>query len=151
MSTQELKKIKQNKGQITNAVIDTNGYIRAKNGYKLPIFIRESNSKFLVNTDSINSIPKVDLVKDPLINKLIHERRKTLLMASRDVNEHNEVIAAIFLDDINRKEFWFGDETSVHLSESAQYDIDYGKTNSVLIIHNHPSNSTFSLQDLEQF
>lgn len=46
MSTQALKKIKQNKGQITNAVIDTNGYIIAKPGHKLPIFIRVDSSKF---------------------------------------------------------------------------------------------------------
>lgn len=151
MSTQALKRTKQSEGQITNAVIDTNGYIRAKTGYKLPIFIRDNNSKFLVNTDSINSIPKVNLVKDPLVNKIIHERRKTLLMASRDVNEHNEVIAAIFLDDIQRSEFSFGDESTVNLWKGLQYDVDHSRHSSILIIHNHPSNSRFSLKDLTQF
>lgn len=150
MSTQELKRIKQSESQITNAVIDTNGYIRAKTVYKLPIFIRDNNSKFLVNTDSINSIPKVNLVKDPLVNKIIHERRKTLLMASRDVNEHNEVIAAIFLDDIQRSEFCFGTEHSVQMTKPVRYDIKNSRKNSVFVIHNHPNNSRLSLKDLRQ-
>ncbi len=75
----------------------------------------------------------------------ITNQHKNLLKYARDNNENKEV-AYIFRDGFSERIIVKGDETTVDFTQSI-----VGKGENLFIMHNHPRNSSFSLDDLQEF
>ena len=109
--------------------------------------IIEENSKKAITPISDKAIERVPGVKihgytdEQCI--FIQSQHKELLKYSRDNNENKEV-AFVFDSDLNNRKEFTGSDDKIEFGNSL-----YGKD--LLVMHNHPRNSSFSKLDIQFF
>ena len=111
--------------------------------------IREQSKKPITKiTDSaINRVPKVDIpTYTDEQNSFIQKQHKELLQYAVDENEHKEVAFA-FNDRLEKiGEGFQGTDDKLDLGNAL-----IGKGKDLIVMHNHPRNSSFSNQDIALF
>lgn len=114
----------------------------------LTVHIYEGNKSIPVTPITEEAIAKVKPLNIPGYSaeerEFISEECKKLLEYARDHNEHNEV-AFVYRDGLKNKTIVRGSDDAINF----EYALNSGNT--LLIIHNHPRNHTFSLDDLNTF
>ncbi|EGQ4421663.1 head protein [Staphylococcus pseudintermedius] len=100
------------------------------------------------------AIDKVKLVKIPghtdEENKFIQEKHKELLKDAKENNNSDEVVYISKGDSVSKV---YGNQTSVEIflgSEAGNW-LNYSPNRSLILMHNHPGSSSFSLNDIHSF
>ena len=108
----------------------------------------------------IENIPGICIFNDSLLNNIVEDFCHEVLIQSENIkNAHRYGEIAIAYDIESHNKFTlFGSMHHIELNESinpvAQYFnsiIQEGSYSSVVIVHNHPNNASFSLQDIRLF
>ncbi len=108
--------------------------------------IKETSKKpiTIITDNAIKSVPKVEISGYTAEQcAFIQEQHKELLRCSRDVNNSCEV-AFVFKSNSKNPIKYFGTDNS----------IDFGTGlfgNDIILLHNHPRNTSYSYKDLVQF
>ena len=99
-----------------------------------------------ITDDVIDKIPKVNIegFTDEQ-NVFIQEQHKDLLRHSRDKNENKEV-AFVFRKDLSDRFVVLGGDKDIDFTHVLP-----GKGDNLFVMHNHPSNSSFSDTDIATF
>lgn len=110
--------------------------------------IKEQSKKAITEiTDSaIEHVPKVDIpgyTREQCTE--IQKQHKELLKYSRDKNDNKEV-AFVFRKDLSDRTKFFGKDDKLDFGTGL-----LGKGNDLIVMHNHPRNSSYSLTDLVLF
>jgi hypothetical protein len=101
--------------------------------------------KTMISDDAISRVPKVKIPEfSDEQNTFIQSEHKALLQMAHDMNDDNEV--AFVISDGQRLFRVFGTENAVQLD-----CVIYDERKRYTLAHNHPDNSTFSLQDIAYF
>lgn len=110
--------------------------------------IKEKGSKPITKiTDSaISRVPKVNIdgYSDEQCAE-IQKQHKQLLEYSRDNNDNKEV-AFVFRNDLLDRTKFLGEDDKLDFGTGL-----LGKGNDLIVMHNHPRNSSFSFGDLVEF
>ncbi len=110
--------------------------------------IKEKSSEPITKiTDSaISRVPKVNIdgYSDEQCAE-IQKQHKELLKYSRDKNENKEV-AFVFRKDLSDRTKFLGEDDKLDFGTGL-----IGKGNDLIVMHNHPRNSSFSVTDLVLF
>jgi hypothetical protein len=120
---------------------------------------KKRDHKILITEEAINKVPRIEYKEIPEREyDNIHDLAKRVLKISKDENDSNEVAITYALDNssfIEQKEAYIGvaigGEHGVDpLNSTVAYHLIKGKVDCVVIVlHNHPSLSDFSLTDIE--
>jgi proteasome lid subunit RPN8/RPN11 len=120
---------------------------------------KKRDHKILITEEAINKVPRIEYKEIPEREyDNIHDLAKRVLKISKDENDSNEVAITYALDNISfieQKEDYIGvaigGEHGVDpLNSTVAYHLIKGKGDCVVIVlHNHPSLSDFSLTDIE--
>lgn len=99
-----------------------------------------------ITEQSINRVPKIKVMDDPILTDKIHETNKSILRMSMDENNNKEVASVFTLDgkDIG---FCKGGETSLTISDDADRVLRMGRPS--VVLHNHPRGGKFSYSDID--
>jgi hypothetical protein len=120
---------------------------------------KKRDHKIMITDEAINKVPRIQykhIPKNEYDN--IHELAKSVLKISKDENDSNEVAVTYSLRSdklIERGERYIGvalgGEHSVDpLSDTTAYHLIHSEKECVIIVlHNHPSLSNFSLTDVQ--
>lgn len=108
--------------------------------------IKENNKKTITQiTDiAIENVPKVDIsgyTNEECV--FIQQQHKELLKYSRDNNECNEV-AFLFNSSMSYRNEFIGSDRELNFENSLYGD-------NLILLHNHPRNSSYSLNDIVEF
>lgn len=125
--------------------INSNKHIA--NSSKGDILKEESKKSITPITDkAINRVPKVNIngYTDEQCNE-IQKQHKELLRFSKEHNQNKEV-AFVFREDLTDKTPLLGADDHLDFGTSLS-----GKGNNLMILHNHPRNSSFSDVDISLF
>jgi hypothetical protein len=125
--------------------INSNKHIA--NSSKGDILKEESKKSITPITDkAINRVPKVNIngYTDEQCNE-IQKQHKELLRFSKEHNQNKEV-AFVFREDLTDKTPLLGVDDHLDFGTSLS-----GKGNNLMILHNHPRNSSFSDVDISLF
>lgn len=117
------------------------------NSLKGDILKEESKKSITPITDkAINRVPKVNIngYTDEQCNE-IQKQHKELLRFSKEHNQNKEV-AFVFREDLTDKTPLLGVDDHLDFGTSLS-----GKGNNLMILHNHPRNSSFSDVDISLF
>lgn len=117
------------------------------NSSKGDILKEESKKSITPITDkAINRVPKVNIngYTDEQCNE-IQKQHKELLRFSKEHNQNKEV-AFVFREDLTDKTPLLGADDHLDFGTSLS-----GKGNNLMILHNHPRNSSFSDVDISLF
>ncbi len=117
------------------------------NSSKGDILKEESKKSITPITDkAINRVPKVNIngYTDEQCNE-IQKHHKELLIFSKEHNQNKEV-AFVFREDLTDKTPLLGVDDHLDFGTSLS-----GKGNNLMILHNHPRNSSFSDVDISLF
>lgn len=117
------------------------------NSSKGDILKEESKKSITPITDkAINRVPKVNIngYTDEQCNE-IQKQHKELLRFSKEHNQNKEV-AFVFREDLTDKAPLLGADDHLDFGTSLS-----GKGNNLMILHNHPRNSSFSDVDISLF
>lgn len=117
------------------------------NSTKGDILKEESKKSITPITDkAINRVPKVNIngYTDEQCNE-IQKQHKELLRFSKEHNQNKEV-AFVFREDLTDKTPLLGADDHLDFGTSLS-----GKGNNLMILHNHPRNSSFSDVDISLF
>ncbi|MBO6032533.1 MAG: minor capsid protein [Prevotella sp.] len=109
--------------------------------------IKEKSKKSiaLITDQAINRVPFIDisgLSREQ--NEIIQKYHKELLEYSRTQNNHNEVSFVFPLNNFEDKKIFTGSDDTINFGNNL-----YG--NNLIMLHNHPRNSSFSLNDVSEF
>ena len=101
-----------------------------------------------ITEQSINRVPKIKVMDDPILTDKIQETNKSILRMSMDENNNKEVASVFTLDgkDIG---FCKGGETSLTISDDADRVLRMGRPS--VVLHNHPRGGKFSSNDMSLF
>ncbi|EJD5659099.1 minor capsid protein [Staphylococcus pseudintermedius] len=100
------------------------------------------------------AIDKVKLVKIPghtdEENKFIQEKHKELLKDAKENNNSDEVVYISKGDSVSKV---YGNQTSVEISPGSEAGnwLKYSSNQSLILMHNHPGSSIFSMNDIFMF
>lgn len=125
--------------------INSNKHIA--NSSKGDILKEESKKSITPITDkAINRVPKVNIngYTDEQCNE-IQKQHKELLRFSKEHNQNKEVVF-VFREDLTDKTPLLGADDHLDFGTSLS-----GKGNNLMILHNHPRNSSFSDVDISLF
>lgn len=114
---------------------------------------KERNKPIKITDIAISKVRKTEIFGfNDAENQYIQQQHKRLLQISKDSNNSEE--AAIVIDIIQwHEELVIGSGNKVNMennSKACQIIIAYPK-NTILVMHNHPSTSTFSGEDFKMF
>lgn len=117
------------------------------NSSKGDILKEESKKSITPITDkAIEQVPKVDIDGYSEEQRVeIQKQHKELLKFSKEHNQNKEV-AFVFREDLTDKTPLFGADDHLNFGTSLS-----GKGNNLMILHNHPRNSSFSDVDISLF
>ncbi|RXK19086.1 minor capsid protein [Macrococcus sp. DPC7161] len=108
---------------------------------------KKLGKKVNITDQAIEKVKQVDIpthTKEE--NTTIQMLHKQLLKDSKENNESNEVV--YFLVDGNLRTA-YGNQTEVKITGNDSILLDNANKNSVIMLHNHPGGSSFSLTDLK--
>jgi SPP1 gp7 family putative phage head morphogenesis protein len=114
---------------------------------------KKNDKKIDITDVAINKVPYVELPGfTSEQNTLLQNKHKELLEIARDKNDSNEVLN-ILTTEFDKEALTLGNETEVKPGENPEAVslMRRAQENSVVWIHNHPKNSTFSYGDLFSF
>ncbi len=101
-----------------------------------------------ITEQSINRVPKIKVMDDPILTDKIQETNKSILRLSMEENGNKEVASVFTLDgkDIG---FCKGGETTLTISGDADRVLRMGRSS--VVLHNHPRGGKFSSGDMSLF
>jgi len=108
-----------------------------------------------INEDTINRITKIKAFENDVMNELLYQNHKKLLMRAMNKNKSHEV--GLFWDLSNYEEECLeilGKVNGFSMKDNPKvYDLVANSRNllSVVVMHNHPRNGLFSSQDIDTF
>ena len=118
---------------------------------------KRRNRKIFITDVAIDKVPYVEYegFTDER-NKVMQELASDVLLLSKEENENNEVAITCDLeseDPLNNFGVAFGTEHEVDILADtfSNHIIVSQKSVAVVVLHNHPSTQTFSLQDIQFF
>ena len=110
--------------------------------------IKENGNKAItkITDNAIEKVPKVDIpgFTDEQ-NIFIQQQHKELLKYARDNNDNKEV-AFVLRGDLSDRTVCMGSDDRLDLGSAA-----FGKGKDIVVMHNHPRNSSFSAVDISFF
>ena len=136
-------------GEDLSSAMDRSGKFKKKQQVK-ELKARDHSKKVLITKEAISKVNKLDLEK--FDNDLVLSKTKELLEYSMNRNHSNEV-ALVITETGKFSKFIDGDEGSVdYLRDTdTMHWLRSGDEGAVLLIHNHPKTSYFSMDDLREF
>lgn len=136
--------------QRQRVLIDGNGIISnkpvAKSAESGIIREQSKNPITKITDEAIGRVPKVDIkgyTKEQCVK--IQKQHKELLKYSRDKNGNKEV-AFVFRKDLSDRTEFLGQDDKLDFGTGL-----LGKGNDLIVMHNHPRNSSYSATDLVLF
>lgn len=110
-------------------------------------------NKVFITDQSIEKVRMLNILDHPEANIALWQFHKELLKESQKYNNSDEIAAIMRIGLCNRTHFIYGTQTSVFLEADADafHLLRTSPINSLVILHNHPGLSYFSLNDVNEF
>ena len=118
--------------------------------------LRQKNrgKKVAITAIAVEKVPKVVFggISEEMA-KTVQQAHKDLLICAKDHNDSNEVAALLDLSTGERLPFVKGDSVSVNIEADAEsyHWLRTKPERSIMLLHNHPGQSYFSMNDLSLF
>lgn len=108
---------------------------------------KKLGKKINITDQAIEKVRKIDIpTHNKEENATIQMLHQQLLKDSKENNDSNEVVYFLVDDDLR---IAYGNQTEVRITGDDSILLDNAKINSVIMLHNHPGGSSFSLTDLK--
>ncbi|MCO4095717.1 minor capsid protein [Macrococcoides canis] len=108
---------------------------------------KKLGKKINITDQAIEKVRKIDIpTHSKEENATIQMLHQQLLKDSKENNDSNEVVYFLVDDDLR---IAYGNQTEVRITGDDSILLDNAKINSVIMLHNHPGGSSFSLTDLK--